>query len=136
MQEVHVALSSCKLGEFCQGNNSTICNSESSACRDRTGQCLCSVCMTPSGMHVVSFKCADGACLLLQAPWGLALLEAVFALLTYSLLVPCAVPIRCSAQKFHFSLNHSLEDVMLLSVLRAVAVLLSYLCSTAQSCHK
>ena len=31
----------------------------------------------------------------LQAPWGLACLEAGSALLTYMLLVPCAIPVRC-----------------------------------------
>ena len=72
----------------------------------------------------------------LQAPWGLAVLEAGSALLTYTLLVPCALPLRCGLHQFHYALGHSLEDVVLLSLLRAAAILVSYLCGSARSCKQ
>ncbi|DBB10108.1 TPA: hypothetical protein ACH3X3_001692 [Trebouxia sp. C0006] len=70
------------------------------------------------------------------APWGLALLEASSALITYTLLVPCALPFRCGPRQFHYALGHSLEDVVLLSMLRAAAIILSYLCGSARSCKQ
>jgi len=72
----------------------------------------------------------------LQAPWGLALLEASSALVTYTLLVPCALPFRCGPHQFHYALGHSLEDVVLLSLLRAAAIIVSYLCGSARSCKQ
>ncbi|DBA73057.1 TPA: hypothetical protein ACH3X2_009998 [Trebouxia sp. C0005] len=70
------------------------------------------------------------------APWGLALLEASSALITYTLLVPCALPFRCGPHQFHYALGHSLEDVVLLSMLRAAAIIVSYLCGSARSCKQ
>ncbi|KAL3157447.1 hypothetical protein ABBQ32_011918 [Trebouxia sp. C0010 RCD-2024] len=70
------------------------------------------------------------------APWALACLEAVSALLTYMLLVPCAIPVRCGLQQFHYALSHSLEDVVLLSLLRAAAIVIAYLCGSARSCKQ
>ena len=64
------------------------------------------------------------------------MLEAGSALLTYMLLVPCAIPVRCGHQQFHYALGHSLEDVVLLSVLRAAAVVVAYLCGSARSCKQ
>lgn len=87
-----------------------------------------------SAVHVVVFHKA--CCCYAQAPWGLALLEAGSALLTYMLLVPCAIPLRCKYQQFHYALGHSLEDVVLLSVLRAAAVVVAYLCGSARSCKQ
>ena len=72
----------------------------------------------------------------LQAPWGLALLEAGSALLIYMLLVPCAIPLRCGLQQFHYALGHSLEDVVLLALLRAAAVVSAYVCASARSCKQ
>ena len=72
----------------------------------------------------------------MQAPWGLALLEAGSALLTYTLLVPNAIPLRSGMHQFHYALGHSLEDVVLLSLLRAVAIVVSYLCGSARSCKQ
>ena len=72
----------------------------------------------------------------LQAPWGLACLEAGSALLTYMLLVPCAIPVRCGLQQFHYALGHSMEDVVLLSLLRAAAIVVVYLCASVRSCKR
>lgn len=72
----------------------------------------------------------------LQAPWALACLEAVSALMTYMLLVPCAIPVRCGLQQFHYALSHSLEDVVLLALLRAAAIVLAYVCGSARSCKQ
>ena len=72
----------------------------------------------------------------LQAPWGLACLEAASALLTYMTLVPCAIPVRCGLQQFHYALGHSMEDVVLLSLLRAAAIVVAYLCASVRSCKQ
>lgn len=72
----------------------------------------------------------------LQAPWGLACLEAGSALLTYMLMVPCAIPVRCGLQQFHYALSHSVEDVVLLSLLRPAAIVVAYLCGSVRSCKQ
>ncbi|KAK9908457.1 hypothetical protein WJX75_008214 [Coccomyxa subellipsoidea] len=66
-----------------------------------------------------------------MAPWGLALLEAVVMTLLYWILFSSDKPWRHS-KEFHYSFSCSLEDIVLLSYLRFLAVLLAYLLGAGQ----
>lgn len=60
----------------------------------------------------------------LQAPPALALTEVITVLVLYFIY---SVPLHGRARGVHYSFRRSLEDVVLLSLLRGVAVILAYL---------
>ena len=61
-----------------------------------------------------------------QAPWALAVFEAALMLLLYFTIVSDAIIVRKPILAVHYSFKHSLEDVLLFSVARDVAVILAY----------
>lgn len=67
----------------------------------------------------------------LQAPWGLALLEAVVMTLLYWGLLSSACFWQY-IQEYHYNFSESLEDIVLLSYLRFLAVLLAYLLGSGE----
>lgn len=87
--------------------------------------CLCPSKVTKSVSLPVMFSVCE------KAPWGLALLEAVVMTLLYWILFSSDKPWR-HIKEFHYSFSCSLEDIVLLSYLRFLAVLLAYLLGTGQ----
>ena len=72
----------------------------------------------------------------LQAPVMLALGEALTAVLVYVLLTRRTLPLQRGIRHFRYSFNHSLEDVLVLSLLRSVAVLMSLPLGPGSCCHR
>lgn len=72
----------------------------------------------------------------LQAPVMLALAEALTSVLVYVLLTRRTLPLQRGIRHFRYSFNHSLEDVLVLSLLRCVAVLMSLPLGPGSRCHR
>ena len=66
----------------------------------------------------------------------LALSEALTAVLVYVLLTRRTLPLQRGIRHFRYSFNHSLEDVLVLSLLRCVAVLMSLPLGPGSCCHR
>ena len=71
-----------------------------------------------------------------QAPWALAVVEATLMSLLYFLMVPDAVLVRKPWFALHYSFKHSLEDVLLFSLARDLAVILAYACGAGAKYHR
>ncbi|KAK9869036.1 hypothetical protein WJX84_005053 [Apatococcus fuscideae] len=71
-----------------------------------------------------------------MAPWALAGLELLTMLLIYGLLIPHALLMRRSMAGYHFSFRRSLEDVLLFSLLRVLAVAIAYCVGSGRQCQR
>jgi len=74
--------------------------------------------------------------LLAQAPWALAVVEAILMSLSYFVMVPDALLVRKPWFALHYSFKHSVEDVLLFSLARDLAVILAYACGAGANYHR
>ncbi len=74
--------------------------------------------------------------LIAQAPWALAVVEAILMSLLYFVMVPDAIVIRKPWFALHYAFKHSLEDVLLFSLARDLAVILAYACGAGAKYHR
>ncbi|KAK9836382.1 hypothetical protein WJX74_000036 [Apatococcus lobatus] len=71
-----------------------------------------------------------------MAPWALAGLELLTMLLIYGLFIPHALLMRRSMAGYHFGFRRSLEDVLLFSLLRVLAVAIAYCVGSGRQCQR
>ena len=71
-----------------------------------------------------------------QAPWALAVVEAILMSLLYFTTVPDALVVRKPWFALHYAFKHSLEDVLLFSLARDLAVILAYACGAGAKYHR
>ena len=86
-----------------------------------------------------SFRSVDAykyALLVRQAPWALAVFEALIMLLLYFVMVQDAILVRKPRLALHYSFKDSLEDVLMFSVARDLAVVLAYAFGAGAHYHR
>jgi hypothetical protein len=78
-------------------------------------------------------KCCD---ISIQAPWGLAVAEVTAMLLLYFVAVPSALLVRQRLSTYRYGFDHSLEDVVVLSLARGLAVTIAYFTGAGAKHHR
>jgi hypothetical protein len=71
-----------------------------------------------------------------QAPWGLAMAEVAAMLLLYFIAVPNALLVRQRLSRYSYGFDHSLEDVVFLSLARGAAVTAAYFTGAGAKHHR
>ena len=94
------------------------------------------VCNGDPGASFRSVSANKHELLVRQAPWALAVIEALIMLLLYFIMVPDAVVVRKPLLALNYSFKDSLEDVLMFSLARDLAVVLAYAFGAGAHYHR